>query len=292
VPFLTVIGHSNIDVLLNVASMPGGGRSSPVKSRQTVYGGTAANIARHAGGLAVPVRLWSRVGTDFPADWRADLKADGVELAFDEVGVTPTCYVLTTPDGEQAYCMDQGAMTPPYTVPGTVLDGDVKWLHVCTGDPGSYEPLVDAARAAGIKIAFDPGQEIHFAYDERSFNRMLERADVVFLNEVELVKALGFCGYGSAEQLLDHVDAVIVTRGGDGADLWTSEGKTHEPAPHVKLVDSTGAGDGLRAGWYRALYAGETMQEALKVGVLSGAVVVTMEGPQPRAITVADLETS
>ena len=110
-PFLTVLGHSNIDVQLSVAAMPGGGRSSPVTDRRTVYGGTACNIARHAAGLGVPVRLWSRVGSDFPADWRADLEVDGVDLTFDEGERTPTCYILTAPDGEQAYMMDPVSYT-------------------------------------------------------------------------------------------------------------------------------------------------------------------------------------
>ena len=153
--YLTVLGHSNIDVQLNVAAMPGGGRSSPVSDRRTVYGGTANNIARHAAGMGVPVRLWSRVGGDFPPEWKVGLEDDGVELHFDQADRTPTCYILTVPDGEQAYCMDQGAMTPPYEVPAAAWEGSA-WLHICTGDPDSYLPVARAAKDAGLKIAFSP----------------------------------------------------------------------------------------------------------------------------------------
>lgn len=287
-PFLTVIGHSNIDVQLSVAAMPGGGRSSPVADRRTVYGGTANNIARHANGLGVPTRLWSRVGGDFPPEWKAALDDEGVELAFDVEGRTPTCYILTAPDGEQAYCMDQGAMAPPYAVPESVLD-DAAWLHVCTGDPFSYAPLMRAARKAGVKVALDPGQEIHFAYDERSFNELLDLADVLFVNEVELDKAFGFMGYGDPLQILDHVDALVVTRGPDGADLYEVAGHTHVDAPSIAAIDPTGAGDALRAGWYSALAAGRTMVDALHVGVKAGSAACLLEGPQPRALTPQDL---
>lgn len=287
-PFLSVLGHSNIDVQLMVAAMPGGGRSSPVSDRRTVYGGTACNIARHAAGLGVPVRLWSRVGDDFPSEWKAALANDGVELAHDVGGRTPTCFILTAADGEQAYCMDQGAMQAPYDVPASVIDG-VTWLHVGTGDPNSYAPLMKVARAAGIKVALDPGQEIHFAYDDRSFAKLLELADVLFLNEVEFAKACDFMSYGDPLQFLDHVDALVITRGADGADLYEAAGHTHVASPSVAVVDPTGAGDALRAGWYSALYAGRTMVDALHVGVKAGAAACLLEGPQPRALKQADL---
>ncbi len=287
--FLTVLGHSNIDVQLNVAAMPGEGRSSPVRNRRTVYGGTAANIARHAAGLGVPVRLWSRVGGDFPPEWKAALEDDGVELAFDVDGLTPTCYILTAPDGEQAYCMDQGAMTSPYTVPPSVLDG-IAWLHVATGDPNSYLPIMQEARNQGLQVALDPGQEIHFAYDAKSFAAALDAADVLFVNEVELAKAYDFMAYGDPLQFLDHVDAVVITRGGNGADLVQEQGTTHVSAPAVAVVDPTGAGDALRAGWYSALFAGRTMVDALHRGVQAGSAAVQFEGPQPYALTMRHLE--
>lgn len=289
-PYLAVIGHSNIDVQLDVGEMPGGGRSSPVKSRRTVYGGTAANIARHAAGLGCPVRLWSRVGHDFPDAWRDALESDGVELALDtpEGALTPTCFILSAPDGEQAYCMDQAAMRPPYTVPETVLDG-IQWLHVSTGDPASYQPLVKAAKAQGIQIALDPGQEIHYSYDSKSFHQMLELADLLFVNEVELQAAFKLCNYGDPVQFLDHVDALIVTHGAHGADLWTEAGKVHVDAAAAEAVDATGAGDALRAGFYAGLHAGKSMQGALGDGVKAGTFAVTLVGPQPRAIRPDDL---
>ncbi len=287
--FLAVAGHSNIDVQLSVASMPGAGQSSPVADRRTVYGGTACNVARHAAGLGVPTRLWSRVGDDFPPDWKVALEADGVELAFDVAGRTPTCFILTEPMGDQAYCMDQGAMTPPYMVPSSILD-DVQWLHVATGDPDSYLPLMREARERGIRVSLDPGQEIHFAYNDASFAKAIDLANVLFVNEVELAKAYQFMAYGDPQQFLDHVDALVVTHGGKGADLFQAAGVTHADAPAVTVVDPTGAGDAFRAGWYSALHAGRTMVDALHFGVRAGAAAVQFQGPQPRALKPRDLE--
>lgn len=276
---LLVVGHSNIDVQIQLNHMPSPGVSSPVQSRRTVYGGTACNIARHAASLGVDVRLWSRVGPDFPLEWMEALEEDGVKLAYEEGSRTPTCFILTDADGEQSYMMDQGAMSPPYEVPSSTLDG-VTQLHISTGDPAAYLPLAKEAKRRGIPVAFDPGQEIHFAYDIKSFEALLNQADVFWCNEVELAKAYDFLSYGDPKQFLDHVDTVIVTRGENGADIYTDKDVQHVPAAPANVVDPTGAGDAFRAGYYAG---GPTI--AAKVA----AVVVGLEGPQPRAVTIEDL---
>jgi sugar/nucleoside kinase (ribokinase family) len=276
---LLVLGHSNIDVQIQLNHMPGPGVSSPVQSRRVVYGGTACNIARHAASMGVDVRLWSRVGADFPLDWMAALEEDGVKLAFDEAGSTPTCFILTDADGEQSYMMDQGAMTPPYDVPLGILDG-VTQLHICTGDPAAFLPIAKEAKRLGIPVAFDPGQEIHFAYDTKSFEALLNESNTFWCNEVELAKAYTFTRYADPVQFLDHVDKVIVTRGANGADIYTDTGVDHIDAAPANVVDTTGAGDAFRAGFYAG---------GPKIAAKVAAVVVGMQGPQPRAVTLTDI---
>ncbi len=274
--------------------MPGPSQSAPVKDRRTVYGGTACNIARHAAGLGVDVRLWSRVGPDMPLDWRAELEDSGLDLSsLDMAGNrTPTCYILTDAEDEQAYCMDQGAMAtmtqnPP---PLSLIDGLDGWLHVGTGDPAAYNDIVDAARKAGIAIALDAGQELRFMYDPRTFERLLDRCDAAFLNDPEMDLALSYLRYGDPIQLLDHVDTVVHTKGAAGATLLRAGSKPiHIPAFPVAAIDPTGAGDALRAGWYAALARGDDMERALIEGQAAAAVCVQMLGPQSRTIGIDEV---
>ena len=296
---LAVCGHTNLDVQLVVQEIPASGRSTPVLERRTVWGGTAANIARHAAGLGVPVRLWSRVGEDFPPAWRDALASDGVDLAHLDVAAgqrTPTCFVLTDLVDRQAYAMDQGPMATMAAHPPTaaLVDGlgVGDWLHLATGDPNAYLALAKAARHRGLAVAFDPGQELRFLYDARQFEALLDAASVFFCNEAELQVALGMMGYGDPVQLLDHAEAVVVTRGPQGASLFLPRRKpVHAAAfPVPRVVDPTGAGDALRAGWYAALRAGRPFGEALRWGQAAGAVKVTRPGPQERPVRRADLE--
>src|SRR5688500_6435825 len=189
-PFLAVCGHTNIDVQLHVKELPKAGQSVPVLDRRTVWGGTGCNIARHAAGLGVGTRLWSRVGDDFPTNWRQVLEEGGVDLAYLDVakgGRTPMCTILTDLLDRQCYAMDQGAMATmaenppkPALVEGLTAGG---WLHIATGDPLDYAGISTAAREAGVLVALDPGQEITFQYDARSFEGMLDLCDALLVNE-------------------------------------------------------------------------------------------------------------
>ncbi len=290
------LGHANIDVQISLQDLPKPGQSHPVRHRRAVYGGTAANVAAHAASLGVPTTLWARVGPDFPPDWRERLEAAGLRLALDvdPERLTPTCFVLTDAQGHQAYCMDQAAMgVAAEHPPGpSLLDGmgEGDWVHFCTGQPEAFMDLAAAARERGVRVALDPGQELRYVYTARSFERLLDRSDVLFVNEVELDVACRHLSYGDPVQFLDHVDTVVVTHGARGATLYGPGKPAHVPAvPVEQVVDPTGAGDALRAGWYAGLHAGHDPATALRWGVAAGAVAVQHAGPQDRLVRVDDL---
>lgn len=294
---LAVCGHANIDVQLQVRDLPKPAQSTPVLDRRTVWGGTGANIARHAAGLGVPVRLWARVGGDFPPDWRQALQRDGVDLRLDVVAAarTPTCFVITDLLERQVYCMDEGPMgeMAQHPPPSSLLDGMGKgdWLHIATGDPLAYAAIADEARLRGLFVALDPGQEMRFQYDVRSLSGMLSLADILFVNEEELKVACDLLERASAEELLALVPAVVVTRGAKEVTLYRRGNEPlHVPVSPVKVVDPTGAGDGFRAGWYAALAAGRPWEEAVRWGQAAAAVVLGHEGPQGHVVRKADLE--
>lgn len=296
--FVAICGHANIDVHLQVKELPKAEQSSPVLHRKTSWGGTGANIAHQAGGLGVPVRLWALVGDDFPAEWRAALAGVGVDASWLETmpeRATPACFVLTDLLDRQAYCMDEGAMAdmashpPPTALAHGVAPGG--WLHLATGDPLVYAVAADAARKAGLHVALDPGQEMRWRYDRRSFEGLLDLSHALFVNEEELRVAGAFLGYAAAEQFLDHVDTVVVTRAAKGASLYRRKQKpVHLPAYPAKVVDPTGAGDALRAGWYAALHAGHSMETALRWGLAAAAIKVAHVGGQGHIVRRPELD--
>lgn len=296
--FVAICGHTNFDIHLQVKDLPRPEQSTPVLHRRTAWGGTGANIAHQAAGLGVPCRLWSLVGDDFPATWRTALEHAGVDLSWLTTVAgrsTPACYVLTDLMDRQSYCMDEGAMTdmaanpPPDTFTGGLASEG--WLHLATGDPLVYALAANAAHDAGRKVALDPGQEMRWRYDAQAFEGLLDLSDALFVNEEELRVAGDFMRYGGAEQFLDHVDTVVVTRAAKGASLYRRKEKpVHLPAFPARVVDPTGGGDALRAGWYAALHAGKSMETALRWGLAAAAIAIGHVGGQEHILRRSELE--
>src|SRR5579859_7276765 len=77
---LWVVGHTNLDHFLHVRELPKRDRTIPIARRETHLGGTAANIALSAAYWGVRTGLVSRVGPDFPPEFRSRLEAAGVDL--------------------------------------------------------------------------------------------------------------------------------------------------------------------------------------------------------------------
>jgi adenosine kinase len=93
-------------------------------------------------------------------------------------------------------------------------------------------------------------------------------------------------------QLLDHVDIVVVTHGAKGASLYRDGGRAQhlDAFPVERVVDPTGAGDALRAGWYAALQVGLGFDEALRWGQAAASIVVQHPGPQDHVLRPDELK--
>ncbi|MDP6137269.1 MAG: PfkB family carbohydrate kinase, partial [Arenicellales bacterium] len=88
------------------------------------------------------------------------------------------------------------------------------------------------------------------------------------------------------EALVSRVEALVVTRGGEGSVVHT-DGKTIEiPSVTVeKAVDPTGCGDAYRAGLLYGLEQGWDWEVSGRVGALLGAIKVEHEGTQNHRFT-------
>jgi ribokinase len=83
---------------------------------------------------------------------------------------------------------------------------------------------------------------------------------------------------------------VIVTLGAQGALFANGSGYQHFPAPKVKAVDTTAAGDTFVGGFAAALAAGKTEVEAIRFGQIAAALSVTRAGAQPSIPTSSDVQ--
>lgn len=273
---LAVVGHLNLDHLLEVRALPGRDRTVPATARRVALGGTAANVALSAAHWGVRTAVISRVGDDYPPEFLTTLERAGLDLR----GVTPVpgirssaCVIVHDQKGGQLTIIDQGPMaaTGNAPIPEAVL-ADAAWVHLGTGDPPYLARVAERARARGCKVAIDPAQEIHYRWTARSLRPYAAQAELLFGNSHEIAAAARLLGVATPRELTTRVPLVVMTRGARGARAYFRGGSVEVPAvPAGPVGDPTGAGDAFRGGFYAGWFAGEPLRSCLRAGARAAA---------------------
>jgi ribokinase len=119
----------------------------------------------------------------------------------------------------------------------------------------------------------------------------------LIVNETEAIALIGSAPSGDwlgiARRLRElGPTSVVITLGGDGAVAAIGDDLVRVPAPPVKVVDTTGAGDAFCGAFAARLAGGRDAVSALKAGIAAGSLAVTVEGAQrsmPRRVEVERL---
>jgi adenosine kinase len=81
-------------------------------------------------------------------------------------------------------------------------------------------------------------------------------------------------------------EAVVVTRGENGAIVYTHDGRMEVPAVRPRhIVDPTGVGDAYRGGFMRGLAAGAPYETCARLGSVAATYALEHLGGQSHAYT-------
>jgi sugar/nucleoside kinase (ribokinase family) len=247
---ICTLGDVLLDVIVRTSEPLAPGADSPVETR-LASGGQAANVAAWIAELGEPARCVAKQADDAAgALARTLLEGGGVELVGPVVaGTTGTVVALVSPDGERSMATDRGVSVELRADELEPAWFECSWLHV-SGYALLAEPIAEAAlagtrlaRAREARVAVDLSSWSAIrAYGPERFRANLDAAapDVVFANEPEWEMVGG--AYALAE-------TAVVKRGSRGVEVRTSEGVEEFPPLEAEVVDTTGAGDALAAGF-------------------------------------------
>ena len=255
------------------------------------FGGCAANIAyslKLLGDQGVPM---ATAGHDF-APYRARMEAQGIPLDHIKViddTFTAQAFITTDLDDNQITAFHPGAMQHAHL--NRVSDaGPAIGLGIVAPD-GRQAMIEHAAQFAAAKIPFifDPGQGMPM-FGAEDLKTFIAQARWVTLNDYEwelLQQKTGF----AVSDITAQVEALVVTRGGEGSVIYT-EGRTLT-IPCVRptaVVDPTGCGDAYRAGLIHGLLRGLDWETTGRVASLMGAIKIESRGPQNHSFTQAQFD--
>src|SRR5690606_11266554 len=136
--------------------------------------------------------------------------------------------------------------------------GEAKGITIGMVSPDGRQGMIDHAAQfaeAGIPFIFDPGQGLPM-FDGEDLRRFVERATGGAVNDYEWQLLRERTGWDVAD-FTARTEALIITRGAQGSEIHTREGKLEIPcARAARVVDPTGCGDAYRAGLLHGLMHG------------------------------------
>lgn len=254
------------------------------------FGGCAGNIAYNLKLLGGDPLIMATIGQD-GASYREHL--DKLQISQQCIksvddSYTGQAFITTDAGGNQITAFHPGAMS--FSHYNKVADaGDVKIAIVA---PDGRDGMLQHAQHCAdlnIPLIFDPGQGMPM-FNGDELKNFIELATYVAVNDYEAEMLTTRTGL-SLSEIAQRVSALIVTRGEQGAEIFTNG--EHLEIPCVKadgVVDPTGCGDAFRAGMLYGLTNSMDWATTGRLSSLMGSIKIASQGPQNHAPSRAEIE--
>ena len=290
---ITVVGSYNVGLTMETERVPLVGETVLGRGYSEGPGGKGSNQAVAAARLGARVRFVGKVGKDRHGDEALSLwQEEGVSVEFVKRtdAHTGLAFIVVGRGGTNAIVVDPGAN-------GELTPGDVGNASAAIRGCGVLLTQLEIpaeTAAAASKMAKEGGATVIMnpAPARRDAGVDISAVDILTPNETEFEALAGTPDLdGGARALLARgPKAVIVTLGEKGARVWTEDDAVTIPAPRVRSVDSTGAGDAFNGALAVALSEGEPLTSAVRFANYAGALAVTRREVIPALPTRAELD--
>jgi adenosine kinase len=243
------------------------------------FGGCAGNIAFNLKMLGEDPLPMGTVGADFSpyADW---MDRFGISRQYvKEVDTyTAQAFITTDMDDNQITAFHPGAMNLSHENSVMQTSGIKLGIVAPDGRDGMLQHAEQFVES-NIPFMFDPGQGLPmFSGDE--LLDFVDKATWVALNDYEAQLMEERTGK-SPHELADMVDALIITRGAKGSQIYTSQHRHEIPLAKVSAIkDPTGCGDAYRAGLLYGLLNDLDWENTGRIASLMGAIKIESHGTQ------------
>ncbi len=296
---IVVVGSLNMDLVGCASRIPVVGETLVGHTFLSEPGGKGANQAYAAAKLGGRVSMLGRVGSDeFGRDMRSNLEKVGCDVSglLTVPGSSGIALIFVADSGHNSIVIVPGAndrFSPDdIDAAQTHLEGAALVLLQLENPLPTVLAAARAAHRAGARVVLDPAPARELP------DELFELSDIITPNETEAALLAGLPPASlNPDQAVEiarklqarHARTVIVKLGDQGCLLVNSEHRLF-PAPKVKAVDTTAAGDEFNAALAVALGEGLDLPSACKFANRAAALSVTRLGAQASAPTRAEVD--
>jgi adenosine kinase len=244
------------------------------------FGGCAGNIAYNLKLLGGNPLIMATVGDD-AAPYLKRLEAQNLSCAHVRQvpgSFTAQAFITTDLDDNQITAFHPGAMMFSHLNRINEAKDVALGIVAPDGREGMMQHVRDFA-TLGIPFIFDPGQGLPM-FSGSDLLDIMEKADYACFNDYEAKLACErtHCSIG---ELAERVRALVVTKGGQGSDIYVEGQRIEIPCvPATDLVDPTGCGDAYRAGLIYGIMNQWDWLRTGRLAALMGALKIASQGPQ------------
>ncbi|MEJ2178280.1 MAG: carbohydrate kinase family protein [Gammaproteobacteria bacterium] len=244
------------------------------------FGGCSGNIAYNLhllGGDPLPM---GTVGEDFKP-YRKWLKKRGINIRhITEIENTYTAqaFMTTDTDNNQIIAFHPGAMN--YAHKNKISDANDVSLGIVA--PDGRDAMIQHSEQfeqAKIPFVFDPGQGLPM-FDGEELMQFVEQATYLCVNDYESQMLMEKTNQ-SLPDIAKEVEGLIVTRGGEGSEIYCDGDTLRIPSIKVnRISDPTGCGDAFRSGLLYGIANNLDWQTTGRLASLMGGIKIESHGTQ------------
>lgn len=295
---ITVVGSSNMDFLIKAKRLPRIGETVIGGKFAMAAGGKGANQAVQIARLGVKAIFVTRLGADtLGKELLSNFKKSRLStqnIAIDKSAPTGAAFIFVDAKGRNIIAVASGANARLSVKQVEDASSLIKRSRVLLLQleipPDVVSKAIDIAHEAGVKVILNP------APARKLSKTLLSKIDILVPNEVEAsslsgVKVINLKTASSAAKKLLRmgVSSVIITRGSEGAFIAFRDSFFNIPAPKVKVVDTTAAGDSFCGALAVAVAGDKNLADAVRFANKAASLSVTRLGAQPSLPTKKEL---
>ncbi len=254
------------------------------------FGGCAGNIAYSLNLLEGDATPMAAIGSDFApyAQWMDKCGISRKYMKEIDASYTGQAFITTDQDDNQITAFHPGAMS--FSHHNKVADAEGVTIGIVS--PDGRDGMIEHARQfkeAGIPFIFDPGQGMPM-FGEDDLKTFLQQATWLTVNDYEMQMLLDKSGMTPAE-IASQVEALIITRGGEGAEIITADKNIMIPAvAATEIKDPTGCGDAFRSGLLYGLMNNLDWEVTGRIASLLGSIKIEHHGTQNHQFTLDEFK--
>lgn len=260
-----------------------------VPTMRTEFGGCSGNIAYTLKMLGGDPRIVGVMGQD-SGPYLERLRQFGIatdNILIKKDAYTAQCFVTADADNNQINAFHPGAMSFAHENP-VAKAGPAR---VAIISPDGHEGMLkhaDDLAALGIPFMFDPGQQLPMFSGEQLI-AFIDKATYVSCNDYEIELLMDRTGL-TLPAMAERLEALIVTRGEKGSEIYTKGQRIEIPAVQAEAVlDPTGCGDAYRAGLLFGITRDWSWETTGRLASLLGAIKIARKGAQNHLMTAAEV---